>query len=140
MLTDEELLQLVRSTTFEACDSDKSHTVGKAELQQALGRSCQEAVGRPLSDAECQRLLSMIDHDSDGQINLDDWRRVGGTSEADTVAGLSRAVLQTLLRIAPRTPAMRFFKPKDYRLQTPSGKADGAASTLAARLLGGGAS
>ena len=127
----EELRALLKAGCFESCDVDHSCGIGRSELRQAL--SCE--LGRALTEAELARLWDSIDTNADGTLDPHEWRQAGGHFEADSVAGLARALFREVLRILPRTPAMRFFKPKDRRFHQPS-PAGEAPTPLATRAAG----
>ena len=122
------LREILRSTSFEStCSTDGS--VDREELRHLLSRKLR----RELNDSELSQLWSSLDQDGDGTVDLDGWRRAGGRVEADSLAGVARALLHTVLRILPRTPAMNFFKPKDHRLLRQDADAP-LTSRLAAKL------
>lgn len=123
---EDALLALFRGASFESADDDGSRSIGREELRAVLSRR----LGRPLTDQELSRLFETLDTDGDGHVSSAEWVAGGGTAP-DTIAGLARALFQTLLRVLPRTPAMRFFKPKDPRLKSVM---EGENSTIGERV------
>lgn len=129
-LSVDELRRLLRSTSFESCNATGSLAVDREELRRVLSTQ----LGRELTASELVRLWDSLDVDGDGTVDVHEWRQAGGAVEADGLAGVVRALFQTMLRILPRTPAMRFFKPKDHRLQASSEPSEPLTSRAAGRL------
>lgn len=127
-LSQDELLALFRGASFESADDDGSRSIGREELREMLSRH----LGRPLTELELTRLFETLDTDGDGVVSSAEWVAAGG-AQPDTIAGVARALFQTLLRVLPRTPAMRFFKPKDQRLRS---VIEGEKKTLSERVAG----
>ena len=114
--------------SIDSADADGSRSIDREELGAALSRR----LGRPLTDRELALLFETLDTDNDGTVSSTEWV-AGGGAGPETIAGMARALFQTLLRVMPRTPAMRFFKPKDQRLRSVM---EGERKTLGERVTG----
>ena len=122
------LLALCHGASIDSADADGSRSIDREELGAALSRR----LGRPLTDRELALLFETLDTDNDGTVSSTEWV-AGGGAGPETIAGMARALFQTLLRVMPRTPAMRFFKPKDQRLRSVM---EGERKTLGERVTG----
>ena len=104
-----DLTSVLSTIDFNGADTDGDGTLTKSELKAALSNT----FGRTPQQAEVDEAWSLLDSDGDGKVTLDEWRKF--TLEADTLSGSVRGFLSAMLRVVPRTPAVRCFAPKQKK-------------------------
>ena len=108
-LDESGLVDVLQRISYHQSDTDHDRMLSRGELCRAL---CAE-LGRMPSDSELNTAWNLLDADGDGVVSIEEWRKIA--FEADTVTGSIRGLLQALLRIIPRAPAVKFFAPKQRR-------------------------